>query len=220
METTYQPNWQKNRVAFILTTFRNSFFAGKKILELGSFNGYIGNRFGELGADVTSVEGRPDNYISIKQNCPKIRRVILADLDIADWAFGQYDIIINFGVFYHLKDYHLEHLSSCLQNCKWLFLETVVYDSFARELCLIDEDSSGIDQGLSKIAGVPSTKYVESIFEENGCSFLKVCSAELNGDGHIYDWYDSNSKNSPLRSSCRRLWLVVNKESGSALKGV
>ena len=219
METTYHPNWQKNRVSFILSKYGNTFFEGKRVLELGSFNGYIGSRFGELGADVTSVEGRADNYYSIKTNCPNIRRVILADLDIADWAFGPYDIIINFGVFYHLKDHHLQHLTNCLNNCRLLFFETVIYDSFAKEICLIDEDSSGIDQGLSKVAGVPSTKYVESIFEDNGRAFLKVCSAELNGDGHTYDWYDSNSKRSPLRSGCRRLWLVRSKDSGSFVNG-
>ncbi len=56
--SSYNREWQENRIRFILSLYDESFFKGKKILELGAFNGDIGNYFTKIG----SVGG----YITIK----------------------------------------------------------------------------------------------------------------------------------------------------------
>jgi hypothetical protein len=57
-ETSYHPNWQTNRINFILSKYPKEFFKGKRILELGAYNGFIGAYFNSLGAEVHCVEGR------------------------------------------------------------------------------------------------------------------------------------------------------------------
>jgi hypothetical protein len=203
IDTNYHPEWQKNRIKFILKMYDENFFANKKILELGSHNGYIGEQFRLLGADVLSLEGRQSNVDSIKQNYPNLK-VLCVDLDVPDWTFGEYDIIINFGLFYHLEKHHTQHLTNCIKNCKLMFFESVIYDSNEPELFVRGE--FGNDQSLSDVGGTPSTSFVENIFKTNNCNFEKFCSGELNGGCHHYDWIDKNTKQHDAFS--RRFWVV------------
>ncbi len=204
-ETVYHPDWQKNRIDFILSKYSKEFFKGKRILELGAYNGYIGAYFSSLGAEVHCVEGRPENVAQIKNNYPQVTAEI-GDLDTSVWKWGKYDIIINFGLYYHLEKFHKEHLENCINNCNLMFFETVVYDSFQPEIFFRPEH--GNDQSLSVIGGTPSTSYVENIFKDKNVSFAKYSDASLNGNGHHYDWPDTGLKNFDAWS--RRFWIVGN----------
>ena len=211
--TSYHMDWQNARVKFILDRYPKNFFKNKSILELGAFNGYIGSRFGELGAIVTSVEGREENCERIREQ-PYIKNVICENVDSPNWNFGNYDIIINFGLLYHLENNHEQHIYNCLNNCSILFLESVIYDSFDDELFCNKEN--GIDQSLSNIGCVPSTLWVENRFKAKNVEYDKITSSKLNGgvpdkDGgiHLYDWEDLNSKK--LDRWNRRFWIVNNK---------
>jgi cyclopropane fatty-acyl-phospholipid synthase-like methyltransferase len=204
--TEYHSNWQNNRIKFLVDTYGPGFFENKKILELGSYNGYIGNYFREIyGAKVFSVEGRADNSKQIKENYPELS-VITYDLDTPDWAFSKFDIIINFGLFYHLHNHHKSHLVNCIKNCTIMFFETVTFDSDVNELFFRREE--GFDQSLSYYGGTPSTSFVENIFNEQQCKFQKIVDGKLNGDGHTYDWPDLNSK--VYIDNARRFWIVNN----------
>jgi cyclopropane fatty-acyl-phospholipid synthase-like methyltransferase len=204
--STYHPEWQKNRVEMIIELMGESAIRGKRILELGAFNGWIGNYFAEeYGCRVTSVDGRQSNADVISQNCPLIDSVICADLDTPDWNFGKYDIIINFGLFYHLERHHREHLENCIDNCETMFFESVIYDCSDPIIHYISEH--GIDQSLSDRGGNPTTSYVESIFADKKCKFVKYSSSRLNGGPHRYDWIDRNSKVHDIWA--RRFWMVT-----------
>ena len=124
-DTTYHPDWQKNRISFILTKYNVDFFKNKNILELGPYNGYIGACFKEMGANVKGVEGRQGNVDRIITDYPGYD-CVLGNLDVKDWNWGKYDVIINFGLYYHLTFNHREHLINCINNCKLLIFETVV----------------------------------------------------------------------------------------------
>lgn len=202
----YFPDWQKARINFILSKFPTDFFKGKKILELGSYNGYIGEQFRILGSDVTCVEGFIDNVNHIKNTYPKLN-VIHEDLDNEMWDFGFYDIIINFGLFYHLEKFHKEHLTNCITNTNLLFFETVVFDS--DEPTLYCRDEEGDDQSLSNVGCSPSTSFVENIFIENNTQFKKFTDESLNGYPQHYSWEDKNSR--ILNPWARRFWVVENK---------
>jgi hypothetical protein len=115
MISNYNPEWQDNRINFILKHYPVEFFQGKRILELGSFNGYIGYRFSLMGADVHCLEGRQDNVDNIRRDYPSLN-VELANLDTPDWRWGNWDIIINFGLYYHLEHYHKEHMIYIIKN--------------------------------------------------------------------------------------------------------
>jgi len=202
-ETNYHPDWQNKRINFILSKYPEEFFKGKRILELGAHNGYIGACFASLGADVHCVEGRQSNVDRIKEDYPNVT-VECADLDTLDWNFGHYDIIINFGLYYHLENFHKEHLLNCVNNCDLMFFETVIYDSFDDEIYFREE--AGNDQSLTPVGGTPSTLYVENILKDTTLSFTKYTDSALNGDGHNYDWPDAGLKLFPDRS--RRFWII------------
>jgi hypothetical protein len=202
--TDYHSDWQNNRIKFLIDTYGHSFFENKKILELGSHNGYIGNYFIEkCGANVLSVEGRKENVKKINDDYPNLP-VIVSNLDVNEWIFGKWDIIINFGLFYHLEKCHTQHLVNCINNCNIMFFESVIFDSKYNEIFFTNENGS--DQSLTNIGGNPSTSFVENIFQIHNCKYEKNCSASFNGDLHCYDWVDSNSRK--LDRYNRRFWTV------------
>ena len=202
----YCDDWQVNRVNLILSLYGEDYFKNKKILELGPFNGVIGAYFSELGAEVHCLEGRQENVDNIKNNFPKLNAK-QQNLDSPDWEFGHYDIIINFGLYYHLEKYHKEHLINCIKNCNLMFFETVIYDSYEDEIFFREE--TGPDQSVSNIGGNPSTSHVENIFKKQKVKFTKYTNPELNSSGHHYDWVDTGKK--VLDPWARRFWIVENK---------
>jgi hypothetical protein len=199
----YHSSWQQNRIDFIISKYSKDFFAGKKILELGAYNGYIGAYFNTLGAEVHCLEGRVENVVNILNDYPNIT-ASCENLDTPNWNWGKYDIIINFGLYYHLEKYHKEHLNNCIDNCDLMFFETVVYDSYESELYFRAE--SGDDQSLSSVGGNPSTSYVENIFKEKNVQYKKYTDPFLNNHEHKYDWPDSGGK--IFNQFHRRFWIV------------
>jgi hypothetical protein len=202
-QTTYHPDWQINRINFILSKYPKEFFKGKRILEVGAYNGYIGAYFNALGAEVHCLEGRLENVVKIKNDYPQITSEV-ANLDTDEWTWGKWDIIINFGLYYHLERFHKEHLSNCIQNCDVLLFETVVYDSYEPEIYFRQED--GDDQSLTLIGGTPSTLYVENIFNESNVTYKKYTDPFLNNYQHKYDWPDTGFK--IFNQFHRRLWIA------------
>jgi hypothetical protein len=199
----YLSDWQNARIQFILEKYNKDFFKNKKILELGSHNGYIGEYFRLLGSDVLSVEGREENVNYIKNTYPNLN-IICENLDTDIWKFETFDIIINFGLYYHLEKHHTSHLKNCLNNCKLMFFESVIYDSIDEEVFLKPE--YGRDQSMSDVGGTPSTSFTENIFKTKNCKFKKYCDKKLNAEGHHYDWEDKNSK--VFDGYSRRFWIV------------
>ena len=202
-KTSYHPDWQVNRINFILSKYPADFFKGKRILELGAYNGYIGAYFSALGAEVHCVEGRHENVDNIKKDYPNVT-VECADLDTSIWNFGKWDIIINFGLVYHLEKFQKEHLINCINNCDLMFFESVIYDSFKPELYFRNEN--GDDQSLTNKGGTPSTSYVENIFKESGKDYTKYSDLSLNNWEHKYNWPNTGFK--VFNQFWRRFWIV------------
>jgi hypothetical protein len=210
-DSSYWRMWQENRIKFILEKYPEGFFKGKRILELGPFNGYVGSFFQDLGADVYMIEGRPENVENIKRDYQD-SKVECANLDTKDWKWWQWDIIINFGLFYHLENFHRQHLFNCVNNCSILFFESIVFDNNQSVIYYRDEVNS-LDQSLSSYGGTPSTSYIENIFKKLNVRYEKFCDPKLNSTDynfktHHYDWLDTNS-NIP-DGYARRFWIVEN----------
>ena len=200
-QTKYHADWQQNRINFILSKYPKEFFKGKRILEVGAYNGYIGAYFNALGAEVHCLEGRVENVVNIMNDYPNITAEV-ANLDTDEWKWGKWDIIINFGLYYHLEKYHKEHLINCINNCDLLFFESVIYDSNDSEIYFRSEQ--GDDQSLTSIGGTPSTSYVENIFNKSGTKYKKYTDPFLNNYQHKYDWPDSGNK--IFNQFYRRFW--------------
>jgi hypothetical protein len=202
--SAYHTEWQDARINFLIKKYGEDFFKGKRILELAGFNGRIGAHFAKLGAIVDCVEGREENIQYMRNTYPELNSTTVANLDTAEWSWGNYDIIINFGLYYHLEHYHKEHLLNCIHHCDLMFFETVVYDSSDAELYFAGEQGS--DQSLSNMAGTPSTPFVENILKESNKKFNMYKDSSLNGGYHRYDWEDTFKKTYHIAT--RRLWIV------------
>jgi len=204
--SNYNREWQENRIRFILSLYDESFFKGKKILELGAFNGDIGNYFTKIGSDVTCVEGLYSNYKLMCEKYPNIKS-INCNLDTEEWKFGKFDIIINFGLFYHLEKNHNKHLKNCLDNCDLLFFESVILDSSDSKLHFRNE--SGVDQSLSEVGGTPTSQYVEDIFIESNVKYKRYDDIILDSSPHNYSWLEEDSN--IFDGYKRRFWKVNRK---------
>lgn len=203
IESNYHKDWQQYRLEFLLKQVPKDFFEGKAVLELGPLNGFFGASLHALGANVTCVEGRLEHIKAINKTFPQLK-LLHADLDSPEWFFGKFDIIINFGLFYHLNKYHKEHLLNCLDNCDTMFFESVVYDSPKAEIFHRLEE--GYDQSLSNVGGTPSTSFIENIFKEKRVLFKKYCDEELNAVCHCYNWKDEF--NESYNEYRRRFWIT------------
>jgi hypothetical protein len=156
-----------------------------------------------LGAAVHCLEGRTENVVNIMNDYPNITAEV-ANLDTYEWVWGKWDIIINFGLYYHLEKFHKEHLQNCISNCDLMFFETVIYDSNDSEIYFRTEQ--GDDQSLTTIGGTPSTSYVENILKENAVTYKKYTDPFLNNYQHKYDWPDTGVK--VFNQFHRRFWIT------------
>lgn len=201
MFTNHYNNWRISRMNGVKKYIPVDYFKSKTVLELGCGIADIGNMFYELGATVTSSDVRKEylDHVSIKY--PHIK-TILIDGD-NDNIEEKYDIILHWGLLYHLKEIEL-HLERVSQKCNVLLLETEVSDSDDKNF-YISTDESGYDQAFNNKGIRPSPSYVENILEKNGFHFKLIKDPILNSDFHCYDWDITNSNS--WKHGLRRFWI-------------
>lgn len=92
----------EQRIYFLKNKFGDDYFKSKTVLDLGGGVGYISNELSKLGADCTVYEGREENINIGKNKFPHIKFI---KVDLEDQIpIDKFDIVLNFGVFYHLKN--------------------------------------------------------------------------------------------------------------------
>ena len=176
--------WIQSRLAGVKKYIPDSVFQSKTLLELGSGHGHIGNAFHTLGAKVTSSDARKEYTENIHQMYPHIQ-TLLIDGD-TDPIPGNYDIIVHWGLLYHLAEIE-DHLEDVCKNCKILLLETEVYDSHMDDFYMRTHEL-GFDQAFNSKGIRPSQSYVEKVLSQNGFTFRCIKDPILNSGFHTYDW--------------------------------
>lgn len=208
--------WQQKRIQKIEKAFGREFFQGKKILELACGYGDIGKYFREhLGAELTFAEGRIEHLPIIQDNNPG-SKVFHLDQEYP-WSFdSKFDVIIHFGVMYHLNNWE-QDFKCALNMSDIIILESEIADSDEIiEFKFLDPD--GYDQALNpeKIATRPSARYVEKIFEDNGFNFTRYDDEDLNDGIHCYNWKVQNTAHHGIYTRSmgvgqRRFWIAKKK---------
>lgn len=200
-------DWRSSRLNFIKEHFENSFFKNKTMLEVGCGHGDVGSYFQNLGADVTSCDGRAEHVTDAKQKYPNLK-VMVFDAD-SDLLNENYDIIVHWGLLYHLENID-EHLKNICEHCTYLFLETLVSDS-TDPFFKIKTTEEGYDQSMSGHGTIPSPAYVERLLHDNNFQFTIIENSKLNSNFHVYD--------SPIQNTgaydfgMRKFWICT-KVSG------
>lgn len=201
--------WYSKRIVAIVEKYGESWFKGKKILELGCGYGDIGRVLSSLGAEVIYVEGREEHCAVLRKRYPN-NRVYQANLE-NEWPLPsdeKFDLILHLGLLYHMKNYSYS-LEKCAEQTENLVLETEVCDTDEDFVLTIDENKDGYDQSLTGQGSRPSAKHVESILEKCGFTFDRVRDARCNANFHVYDWEVQNTKE--WRSGLRRFWFCSKK---------
>lgn len=201
MFTGHYTSWRNTRMNGLKRYISPEYFKYKTLLEVGCGHADIGNMFHGLGADVTSSDGRKEYLDIVNQKYPHIK-TLLIDGD-NDTIKEKYDIILHWGLLYHLKEIET-HLENVSQKCDLLLLETEVSDSDDKEF-YISTNEKGYDQAFNNKGIRPSPSYIERVLEKNGFQFKMIKDRVLNSGPHRYDWDISNSKT--WRHGLRRFWI-------------
>lgn len=202
-------DWRARRIDKLLELYGVDYFAGRSILELGCGHAEIGAFFADLGAHVLAVDGRAKNinYARLRhRNVPRLQ-LQLIDLEGDFGALGTFDLIIHFGLLYHLRDVSA-HLGRCFAMTDDMVLETVVCDSTDPDLLILrDENAALPEEALHGTGSRPSPFYVERLAAENGFAVERIFSADLNsGRQFRYDWEHRNDGTPNDDLVNRRFW--------------
>jgi len=194
-------DWIKSRMNGINEYISPEYFKCKTLLELGCGHAHVGQKFHEWGAIVTSSDARKEHLQVVNDVYPHIKTLTF-DADKDDLE-DTYDIILHWGVLYHISEIE-KHLEKISHKCNVLLLETEVCDSDDRSF-FITTNEEGYDQAFNKKGIRPSPAYVEKVLEKNGFQFKLVKDPILNSGFHRYDWNMENTKT--WAGGLRRFWI-------------
>jgi SAM-dependent methyltransferase len=187
---------------------------GMEVLEVGAGMGHIGRVFTQLGFDVTSTDGRLEYVERMKAQGQK---AFVLDLDKTgvDEA-GDFDLILSFGVLYHLTEPE-RFLKSCGKKARVLLLETVVCDSDQPVLHRVVEAKGwrGRDQALNEFGCRPSPAWVEQTCRSAGFESVRDISSPIaNWAKGRFDW-EPNSTGEWERDGInfRKMWVFEKSAS-------
>ena len=116
-------DWRKSRFNGIKKYIDLNFFKDKTLFEVGCGYGDNGVLFKNIGCDVTSSDARKEHIENAKIKNPEIKYELF-DCD-NELLCKKYDIILHWGVLYHLNNID-NNLKNICENCNYLLLETEV----------------------------------------------------------------------------------------------
>jgi hypothetical protein len=140
-------------------------------------------------------------------------KCIIFNLEQDFTGFGKFDLIINFGLLYHLLNVD-EHLHRCFSIADNILLETVCADSVdPQKIFFCDENKNIDEEALDGTGCRPSPFYVERIAEEQFFEVRRYFGSDLNsGNQFIYDWEHQNDDRLGDDFKLRRFWHFKRKQ--------
>lgn len=197
--------WTMRRINKVLELYGVDYFKGKHILELGGGIGNIGGFFAELGSDVLALESRSlsVSIAQLKNRNLKNYRCEQFNLENDFSQYGKFDMIINFGLIYHLKNVE-SHLVCCTKIANNILLEGTVCDSTDPSEVILVDDPEGDDEAFERKGSRPSPYLIERVFEQSGFKTTRCFTKDLNAYAFTYDWEHKNDKS--LLATRRRFW--------------
>lgn len=145
--------------------------SSKRVLDIGSGNGYFGFRMLEAGAE--TVTGLDSSMLPVMQaalinHFAKLPNIVLPiRFGVDDWAL-KYDVVFSMGVVYHQRDHraHISGLYESLHKGGLAVLETIVADS-----PIYPKDRYA---GMRNVWCIPSLESISAALTAEGFSSVRV----------------------------------------------
>lgn len=194
----YYLSTHKQRFYYLLNRFGPRYFKDKTVVELGGSIGILSNALSILGAIPTVYEGRLENIQKGMKKYPHLK-FVQYNLDDEDFTSAKYDIVLNFGVFYHILNFDKFIKSSYKIAGELLLLDgNISTDEDISLLIKLEKDI--IDTSLTNRQCLCSPSYMEHVLSECGAKSIK----------RIVNGLDDYPDNSPYRyrDGNRGFWEV------------
>lgn len=127
----------------------------KTALDVGCGIGFFANFLASLGLKTTAFDGRANNIAEAQTRYPDIEFHVLDVEDHIVQKLGVFDLVLCFGLLYHLENPFRAIRNLHALTGKILFVESRVTPEKQPVAALVDE-CQGQDQGLRHIAFIPS----------------------------------------------------------------
>ena len=196
-----QPRWNRTRLDTLYRILGDGWFSGKSVLELGCGHGEIGKELVTKGAAVTLTDGRQTHVDEITKEDGAAK---VLDVD-GEWSIdGKFDLVIHWGVLYHVKEWK-KSLESSLKHAPLLALETIVSKSID-PLYEEHRDEVGYDQALKGVGVLLSEQHIEGFLTSINATFERYDDPQLNTEACAnYSWSGDEKVDINWR---RRFWIV------------
>lgn len=198
-------NWRDRRVDKLIEIMGgSSWFAGKKVLELGAGHGHVSMKLAELGAVATAAEGRIEHVETMRQQLVGVNVVHLDQR--MGYDIGTYDLVVHWGVLYHLPLWRWkEDIHDAARHAPVMCLETEVCDSDDPDFALEVLEPDSYDQSMEGMGVRPSAAAVERAVLSAGMIPERYDDENIGTDVHRYNWTVSGTNG--WEHGMRRFWM-------------
>jgi hypothetical protein len=213
--------WRVKRVNKLVTLLGADWFKDKKVLELGCAFGNVGFYLESLGAKVTFSDGRQESLDIVKLKDPSAKTILL-DQD-TNWNINEtFDLIVHFGISYHLDNWQ-QDLVNAINHAQYVVYETAV-NKFSNDIEFKIKDykySHKYHGPLNSLGSLPSVSMTEAIFKDKQVNYTRYDGEDLNHEGMLYnlkatkeykptsnDIIYLNSWHNPWGCGGRKYWLI------------
>jgi len=203
--------WTNRRCQLIKRHYSVEYFKGKSVLEVGCGHAGFLTRWRNWGCDpIVACEGRRLCVEDLRDEVD-YAEIVCHNLE-HPWPFGQFDIIANMGVLYHVANPE-QLLKDCMSSCNDLILETEVCDSQdPYKIVHVQERPERQGHSISGDSYRPTPAWVERVLEEGGFEHKIVTGKNaqfISVAGHNYKWEHKNTGR--VLGGMRRFWFARKK---------
>ena len=134
---------------------------GKTVLDVVAGVGHLAQYLKRVGARVICTDARPENIASLRQRYPD-QEAHVADVEAAPLRerFGVADVVLSYGLLYHLENPFLG-LRNLASACgQFLLLETIISDSREPVSLVVDEPFLTVNQTVGVVGCRPSPSFI------------------------------------------------------------
>ena len=144
-------------------------------IDVGCGLGYFSQFLKSLGLDVTAIDGRQHNVDEAQRRNPDIRFLRFDAEDPSITSLGKFDLVLCFGLLYHLENPFRAIRSLYAATQKILLLEGMCIPGEKPSMDLLDEGAVE-DQGLNYVAFYPSETCLIKMLYRAGFPFVyRLC---------------------------------------------